>query len=66
MLAGWCVVLCMFDVMLLKYIQEWEILAGNRVELTHELHVIQAHLLHYQSLLHRFQLSVSFIENFDP
>jgi cytidylate kinase len=29
---------------------------------THELRILQAHLLHYQSLLHNFKISVTFIE----
>src|SRR6267154_1063732 len=35
----------------------------NRISLTQELHILEAHLLHYHSLLHAFELSVSFIEN---
>ncbi|KAG1736654.1 uncharacterized protein EDB91DRAFT_1141995 [Suillus paluster] len=30
--------------------------------LTRELHILQAHLLHYQALLHSFEVSVTFIE----
>ncbi|KAG2130887.1 hypothetical protein DEU56DRAFT_740368, partial [Suillus clintonianus] len=36
---------------------------GKRIELTRDLHILQAHLLHYQSLLHNFEVSVSFIKN---
>jgi hypothetical protein len=50
-------------VTLLKYIQESDVLMGSRVEHTGELHILQAYLLHYESLLHGFQVSVSFIEN---
>ena len=35
----------------------------NNIELTRELHILQAHLLHYQSLLHGFEVSVLFIKN---
>jgi len=48
--------------LLLKDIQESGVLHDSRIELTRELHVLQAHLLHYQSLLHHFRISVSFIE----
>ena len=51
------------DVTSLKDIQEEEVLHESRIELTRQLHVLQAHLLHYQSLLHNFQVSVSFIQN---
>jgi len=32
------------------------------IKLTRQLHVLQAHLLHYQSLLYHFRVSVNFIE----
>jgi len=54
---------CMVQVMLLKYFQESDVLTESRVEHTVELHTLQAYLLHYESLLHSFQLSVSFIKN---
>ncbi|OJA15002.1 hypothetical protein AZE42_07800 [Rhizopogon vesiculosus] len=50
------------EVILFKYTQESDVLKESRVEHTHDLHTLQAHLLHYQSLLHAFQLSVSFID----
>ncbi|KAG1883338.1 hypothetical protein F4604DRAFT_1920546 [Suillus subluteus] len=34
---------------------------NDNAEATRELHVLQAHLLHYQSLLHNFKVSVEFI-----
>ncbi|KAG1883344.1 hypothetical protein F4604DRAFT_285195 [Suillus subluteus] len=34
---------------------------NDNTESTRELHVLQAHLLHYQSLLHYFKVSVEFI-----
>lgn len=37
-------------------------LHGSRIKVTQQLHVLQAHLLHYQSLLHHFRKSVNFIE----
>jgi len=49
-------------VTLLINIQESDVLHDSRIELTRKLHVLQAHLLHYQSLLHNFKLSVSFIQ----
>ncbi|KAJ8580013.1 hypothetical protein M405DRAFT_855074 [Rhizopogon salebrosus TDB-379] len=42
---------------------ESDVLTESRVEHTGELHILQAYLLHYESLLHGFQVSVSFIEN---
>ncbi|KAG2357380.1 hypothetical protein BDR07DRAFT_1463573 [Suillus spraguei] len=33
----------------------------NNIELTQELHILQAHLLYYQALLHNFEASVRFI-----
>ncbi|KAJ8584948.1 hypothetical protein M405DRAFT_825860, partial [Rhizopogon salebrosus TDB-379] len=38
------------------------VLQDSHIEVTRELHVLQAHLLHYQSLLTHFRVSVSFIE----
>jgi hypothetical protein len=32
-------------------IQESEVLHDSRIELTRKLHILEAHLLHYQSLL---------------
>jgi len=32
------------------------------MKITRQLHVLQAHLLHYQSLLHHFKTSVNFIQ----
>ena len=54
---------CMVQVMLLKYFQESDVLTESHVEHTRDLHTLQAYLLHYESLLHTFQLSVSFIKN---
>jgi len=48
--------------MLLKYFQESDVLTESRVEHTRDLHTLQAYLLHYESLLHGFHLSVSFIK----
>ena len=48
--------------MLLKYFQESDVLTESRVEHTRDLHILQAYLLHYESLLHSFQLSVTFIK----
>jgi len=48
--------------MLSKYFQESDVLTESRVEHTRDLHTLQAYLLHYESLLHGFQLSVSFIK----
>ncbi|OJA16735.1 hypothetical protein AZE42_07557 [Rhizopogon vesiculosus] len=41
---------------------ESDVLTESRVEHTRDLHTLQAYLLFYESLLHGFQLSVSFIE----
>jgi len=49
-------------VMSLINIQESEVLHDSRIELTRKLHVLEAHLLHYQSLLHNFEKSVCFIQ----
>ncbi|KAG2035211.1 hypothetical protein BDR03DRAFT_923194 [Suillus americanus] len=40
---------------------ESKVLQTNDMELTRDLHVLQAHLLHYRSLLHNFEVSVQFI-----
>ena len=53
----------MVEAMLLKYFQESDVLTESRVEHTRDLHTLQAYLLHYESLLHSFELSVSFIKN---
>ncbi|OJA16733.1 hypothetical protein AZE42_07556 [Rhizopogon vesiculosus] len=42
---------------------ESDVLTESRVEHTRDLHSLQAYLLHYESLLHGIQVSVSFIEN---
>jgi hypothetical protein len=49
-------------VTLLKYIQESKVPEESDAELTRELHVVQSHLLQYESLLHAFHVSVSFLE----
>ncbi|OJA16737.1 hypothetical protein AZE42_07559 [Rhizopogon vesiculosus] len=41
---------------------ESDVLQDSHLGLTRELHVLQAHLLHYQALLHNFKVSVIFIE----
>jgi len=41
---------------------ESDVLTESRVEHTRDLHTLQAYLLHYESLLHNFELSVSFIK----
>jgi len=53
---------CMVQAMLLKYFQESDVLTESRVEHTRDLHTLQAYLLHYESLLHSFQVSISFIK----
>ncbi|KAG1805980.1 uncharacterized protein BJ212DRAFT_1486114 [Suillus subaureus] len=40
---------------------ESKVLQASDTELARELHVLQAHLLQYQALLHNFQVSVQFI-----
>ncbi|KAH7912295.1 hypothetical protein BJ138DRAFT_1148795 [Hygrophoropsis aurantiaca] len=40
---------------------ESRVISTNDMRLTRELHVIQAHLLHYQTLLQDFQKSVAFV-----
>jgi hypothetical protein len=49
--------------LLYKHLSELEakVLQTNNMEITRELHVLQAHLLQYQSLLHNFEASVEFI-----
>ncbi|KAG1896166.1 uncharacterized protein F5891DRAFT_1193400 [Suillus fuscotomentosus] len=49
--------------LLYKHLSELEsrVLQTNNLELTRELHILQAHLLQYQSLLHNFEVSVQFI-----
>ncbi|KAG1727031.1 cora-like Mg2+ transporter protein-domain-containing protein [Suillus lakei] len=42
---------------------ESQVLLTNNINLTRKLHIIQAHLLHYQSLLQDFQKSVDFLHN---
>lgn len=38
-------------------------IAGNEVGLTQQLHVIRAHLLHYEALLDNFERSVQFVSD---
>jgi hypothetical protein len=38
------------------------VLLTNNIKITRELHIIQAHLLHYHSLLQDFQKSVDFLQ----
>ncbi|KAG5643668.1 hypothetical protein DXG03_000499 [Asterophora parasitica] len=40
---------------------ESRVIATNNIELTQELHVVQAHLLHYESLLDDFRKAVEFV-----
>jgi len=47
---------------MIKYIQELKVLEETDVELTRQLHVLQAHLLQYESLLNGFHTSVCFLE----
>lgn len=42
---------------------ESQVLLTSNIKLTRKLHIIQAHLLHYQSLLQDFQKSVNFLQN---
>ncbi|TDL18741.1 hypothetical protein BD410DRAFT_792924 [Rickenella mellea] len=42
---------------------ESRVMSTNDMELTRELHIIRAHLLHYASLLQDFQKSVTFVLN---
>ncbi|KAG2036843.1 cora-like Mg2+ transporter protein-domain-containing protein [Suillus americanus] len=50
--------------LLYRYVSELElhVLHLDNISLTHDLHVLEARLLHYQSLLHGFEVSVKFIE----
>lgn len=41
---------------------ESQVLLTNNINLTRKLHIIQAHLLHYQSLLQDFRKSVEFLD----
>ncbi|KAF9531382.1 hypothetical protein CPB83DRAFT_848934 [Crepidotus variabilis] len=41
---------------------ESEVIYSNDLEMTHELHIIQAHLLHFENLLGDFKKTVEFIE----
>lgn len=61
--TGWCVAenQRLFFWFLIKAIQESQVLLTNKIDLTRELHIIQAHLLNYQSLLRDFQKSVEFL-----
>jgi len=43
--------------------KESRVITTNDVALTYELHVIQAHLLHYTSLLRDFHKSVEFVRD---
>jgi hypothetical protein len=45
-----------------KHFQESDVLRESRFDLTRDLHVLQAHLLHDKALLHNFKISVTFIE----
>ena len=38
-------------------------ISHNQIKLTHRLHVIRAHLLHYESLLDNFKKSVEFVRD---
>ncbi|KAG1817382.1 hypothetical protein EV424DRAFT_1324487 [Suillus variegatus] len=59
--AGQSKNLRLFFWFLIKAIQESQVLLTNKIDLTRELHIIQAHLLNYQSLLRDFQKSVEFL-----
>lgn len=50
---------------LYKYITwlETQVLSTNDIRLTRQLHIVQAHLLHYRSLLQDFQKSVKFVQD---
>ena len=43
--------------------QESDVLVGNDIKLTRELHKLQAHLLYYQQLLRDFRVSVEFVRD---
>ncbi|CAA7262488.1 unnamed protein product [Cyclocybe aegerita] len=40
---------------------ETQVIATDDIQMTHELHVVRAHLLHYESLLHDFKKTVTFV-----
>ncbi len=42
--------------------QESGVMSTNDPEMTHELHVIRAHILHYESLLSDFRKTIQFVE----
>jgi len=44
-------------------IQEAQVLRTNEIELTRELHKVEAHLLHYKQLLQDFRKSVVFVKD---
>jgi hypothetical protein len=44
-----------------RVLQESRVIGTNDVALTYELHVIRAHLLHYNALLSDFEKSVKFL-----
>lgn len=50
---------------LCKYISwlETQVLNTNDIQLTRQLHIVQAHLLHYRSLLQAFRKSVEFVRD---
>ncbi|KAF9473382.1 hypothetical protein BDN70DRAFT_867464 [Pholiota conissans] len=41
---------------------ETEVILTNDMQLTHELHVVRAHLLHFESLLEDFRKTVEFVQ----
>ena len=43
--------------------QESDVLKDNDIQLTRELHKLQAHLLYYQQLLRDFKVSVEFVRD---
>lgn len=43
--------------------KESQVITANDLEMTNELHVIQAHLLHFESLLEDFKLTIEFVLN---
>lgn len=52
-----------FFVPSLTPLQESKVLVDNDIELTRELHKLQAHLLYYQQLLRDFRVSVEFVRD---
>jgi len=44
-------------------VQESKVLKDNNINLTRELHKLQAHLLYYQQLLRDFRISVEFVRD---